>query len=362
MRPALLIAFGLIACEGGAALPPAEAPAAPVAPAASEAGPTKAEPSSNAKTDALGGGKRVNPLGGHRLFWSKSGQRLAVVEDTPCGPPGPQSTCAKELSRLRIVDLVAGRKDTVLEAATVFGFRADGETLVIRRGDAELVDWSTKTQSGRTSDFDSSTRGLSFVCLSPDDVHFVAVDVQGAVTWRSRSSSEGVALTIPSSAKSAPSDCTFSPSGKAFAISNEGSIAVFAAGKETPLRSMRMPGVGKIAWSTDERLVTFSVPDVLRADGSGLFYVWDPERDHAQVYAGSVAADVDPRRRQILTRGGCAWKRVAFDGQLIGADKPSSDGCAHVHEHEVAISPNGTFAAAVEGEWGGSSLVLRPLQ
>jgi hypothetical protein len=263
---------------------------------------------------------------------------------------------------VRIVEPGSRGTDEVISSATVFGFRADGETLVIRRdGEVELVDWSTKTHSGHTSAFALASHGASAICLSPDDVHLIAVDADGAATWRSRLSDEVVSLVDPTTLSSTPTSCAFSPSGQMFALAYEDEVSIFSSGKSAPDRSLKVPGAQRVGWTIDGRFVTFMVFDTVRADDSGLFYRWAPEREHADAYATGSLADVDPKRHQIIDHGGCCWSRRSFDGKLLGEDKPSVETCFHVHVHDVAVAPSGAFIAAAEGEWGASSLVLRSL-
>ncbi len=265
-----------------------------------------------------------------------------------------------------MVDVGAPEKERAIDVSAVYGFRADGETLVVQRqSEPELLDWSTKTQSGRPSDFATAARGAEAICLSPDDVHLVTFDSNGAAMWRSTRSGEApVPLSAPPGfGDELPKDCVFAPSGKAFAIATDDRIAIYRAGKSEPEQRLSIGAARALAWSNDERVVTFSVPDQIFYDGRNLFYLWEPARDHADLLDLGGPGAVDTARRQIHVRTRCAWSRLAFDGRRLGADKRVADeDCFHVRAHEVALAPNGAFLAAAEGAWGGYQLVVTPLR
>jgi hypothetical protein len=83
------------------------------------------------------------PLRRRRVVWSRSSRRVAIEDTTVCRE-GP---CDAK-NGWRVVDVGAGKAEQPIDASAVYGFRADGETLVVQRGDAAgLVDWSTKTRN-----------------------------------------------------------------------------------------------------------------------------------------------------------------------------------------------------------------------
>ncbi len=258
----------------------------------------------------------------------------------------------------------------------MFGFRADGETLVVRSSEGPgLIDWSTKTHTGRPSDFDRAARGAVAICISPDDDHLVAVDAEGKARWRSRTRDESGDVL---DAFGDVSDCAFSPSGRRFALATDRGIAVFdrdgratvavfdREGRATetfrrPESSLNLPDVARLNWSTAESFVTFASLD-LTTFPFHLFFGWDVARQAGILHQVGGAAALDVPRRQVIVRESCGWGAYAFDGKrLTGFGPPAQEPCFHVHVHEVALSPNRAFVAAAEGVWGGSRLVLQAL-
>jgi hypothetical protein len=313
------------------------------------------------------------PLSPQRhLFWSKGSKLVAVVEYGGCGLPGPPPNdhCVVAPPHVRVVEPGRPERVQLIPAQEVFGFRADGETLVIKQGDA-LVDWSTRTRQGKISEFDQPARGAATICLSPDDDHFVAVDGNGRVSLRSRTAAASVSLD---SIWGDLTECSFSPSASGLALASDKDVFTFTAAELRepeaypgmhPGIPVPAPGVSHLAWSSDDRFLSFSVIDAPPTTAFGIFYIWEPDRSAGTVLrhvaAGLEGAlDLDMKRRQIVGRVNCAWSRSRFNGTRIESVRDKGD-CFHVRVHEVAVSPDGKYVAAAEGEWGGSQLVLKKL-
>ena len=299
----------------------------------------------------------VESLGGHHLFWSRTSQKLAVTEYVACGLPGP-SPCQRSRPTVRVVDPRHPEVgEVVAGAVAAFGFRADGETLVVLKSDgAGLVDWSTKTHTGRPSDFEPAARGARAICLSPDDDHLLAVDADGGARLMSRARGEPLFIAASGAIK----DCAFSPTGRRFAVATDTGLEIFDVGAMQAASVVSFPEITHVAWSTVDSWVSFSHVD---DRGFQLFVGWAIQHSAGTIQQTSGVAALDVPRRHVVARDSCAWHVTTFDGHDVPTPvaPAARDACFHVHVHDVVVAPNGAFVAAAEGEWGGSNLVVRAL-
>jgi hypothetical protein len=347
---------------------------APGADAAADTGSTAADAGSTAGESDQDGGGSVPPTGGDTplplptrlgtrgVFWSKSGSLVATNEESACGPPSGDRACEVR-SSLRVVDLGSARREHRHARAELFGFRADGEWLVLREDEGqELEEWSPRTEQKRPSAFAASTKGTFQACLSPDDVHLVVTLAEdGPTVVRSRTAEDETRLDDLETAPLPPADCAFAPDGKAFALAGEEHVAVYRLGESSPDRWLPLANASHLAWSADGASLTFATRDAVQM--VWLVYRWYPAQGRLTAHALYGPAAFHPKRPELLTRTGCEWHRNATtDGKLLGRVGPAAETCFHLSEHEVSLSPTGRFVAAVEGEWRSRGLLLLPVK
>src|SRR5688572_3231618 len=126
----------------------------------------------DARATVVASAKASHPPRVEHVFWSKSGALVATNESSACGPPGPGEPC-KPSAWVRAIDVAAPNVEHRRADADVFGFRPDGEWLVLRpRGTTELVEWNPRTDVTSPSALSDKARDAFDLCLSPDDDHF----------------------------------------------------------------------------------------------------------------------------------------------------------------------------------------------
>lgn len=290
----------------------------------------------------------VTPLQEHRLAWAPKGSLLAADEWFGCGMPMKEATC-KDVAALRVVDVMGATKSFVYGDADLFGFRADGQWIVIRdRARTHLEEWSPRTGELRPSAFATRVKGAQRLCLSTDDVHFLVV-VGTSVILRSRASEQETALEVEGD----PTDCAFSQDGKKVALAMRGAaVAVYMVGEERPFRHIPIGNAGLLSWTKGGDL-SFVVKDMFHPP---VALRWNLTTGSLNGFAARGLGAFDAQGG-FITRDNCEWMRYP-SGSTVGLrlGPVAVAGSCFADAKDILASLDGRAIAALEGGISGRRL------
>lgn len=348
------------ACSGGrgtsgpyAARPASDAVPAPPAPNAPNA------------TTSAGAAHAVAPLAAHGIHWSPRGDLVAALELTTCGPATGPEPC-REREDLVVVDAASGRRVATRAATRIFGFRADGEWLVVAAPGGGVEEWSARTHATRASAFAAIAADAAALCLAPDDRHALVVDRDGGLTLRARDAAgDDDGRALDGVADEAPTDCAFAADGTKVALAYGRGVVVHLLGDDPAharYRTFPFAGASHLAWSTDGQALVGAgarPPAELGDSPERLVVRWRLDGDVVHAVRGASPAALV--RGAIVAHDGCTWQRAAPGASLRRVGPPNPEGsCARDTTTDVVASPDGRRVAATTGRYGARTLVVAP--